>query len=51
MEIQVLSEIDASVYLAPLPAFAECKGAFTENLLFQSFIANGINARSDWVFS
>lgn len=44
----MLSEIDASVYLAPSPAFVEYKGALTENCIRQSLIANGINARRYW---
>lgn len=46
--LRVLSELDASVYLAPSPAFAEYKGALTENYILQSLIANGINARRYW---
>lgn len=46
--LRVLSEIDASVYLAPSPAFAEYKGALAENYILQSLIANGINARRYW---
>lgn len=46
--LRVLSEIDASVYLTSSPAFAEYKGALTENYILQSLIANGINANRYW---
>lgn len=46
--LRVLSEIDASVYFTVSPAFVEYKGALTENYVFQSLIANGINAGRYW---
>lgn len=46
--LRVLSEIDASVYFTESPAFVEYKGALTENYVFQSLIANGINAGRYW---
>lgn len=46
--LRVLSELDASIYLSPSPAFVEYKGALTENYILQSLIANGINARRYW---
>lgn len=46
--LRVLSEIDASVYMLPSPAFAEYKGALTENYILQSLIAYGINASRYW---
>lgn len=46
--LRVLSEIDASVFLSPSPAFMEYKGALAENYILQSLIANGINAQRYW---
>lgn len=46
--LRVLSEIDASVYMAVSPAFAEYKGALAENYILQSLVSNGINACRYW---
>lgn len=46
--LRVLSEIDASIYLSPSPAFVEYKGALTENYILQSLIANDLNACRYW---